>query len=179
MEKQHLDLQTRLRNNDKKALEEVYATYKNAFVNYGLQFKLDTEDLIDIYQDSVIAMYQNFTMKQVQLEKSSLKTYLFSIGKHKIYDRLKERKQFVGTVVSEDEYEEITLEEKGLSEEQERLRKFFGHLGESCQEILKLFYYRGFSVKEIVSHTNYKDENTVKSHKSRCLKKLKALIHTH
>ena len=61
----------------------------------------EKDDLIDIYQDSVIAMYQNFTTKQTRIENSSLKTYLFSIGKHKIYDRLKERKQFVGVVVTE------------------------------------------------------------------------------
>jgi len=176
MEKQGLDLQTRLRNDDKKALEEVYLTYKDAFMNYGLRFNLDTEELIDVYQDSVIAMYQNFTTKQTQLEKSSLKTYLFSIGKHKIYDRLKERKQFVGTVFMEDDYEEIILEEKEISKEQAQLRKYFGHLGESCQQILKLFYYRGLTMKEIVAQTHYKDENTVKSHKSRCLKKLIELI---
>jgi RNA polymerase sigma-70 factor (ECF subfamily) len=176
MEKQHLDLQTRLRNDDKTALEEVYLSYKDAFVSYGLRFNLDREDLIDVYQDSVIAMYQNFTTKKTQLEKSSLKTYLFSIGKHKIFDRLKERKQFVGTILTEDDYEEIILEEKEISKEQAQLRKYFGHLGESCQQILKLFYYRGLTMKEIVEQTHYKDENTVKSHKSRCLKKLIELI---
>ncbi|KAB8155032.1 sigma-70 family RNA polymerase sigma factor [Kordia sp. TARA_039_SRF] len=176
MEKQQLDVQSRLRNDDKKALEEVYVMYKEAFVNYGLRFNLDREDLIDVYQDSVIAMYQNFVTKKTQLDNSSLKTYLFSIGKHKIYDCLKERKQFVGTVVVEDDYEEVNLEENALTKEQQLLRQYFTHLGESCQHILKLFYYRSLSIKEIVQQTQYKDENTVKSHKSRCLKKLIALI---
>ena len=176
MEKQQLDVQSRLRNDDKKALEEVYVMYKEAFVNYGLRFNLDREDLIDVYQDSVIAMYQNFVTKKTQLDNSSLKTYLFSIGKHKIYDRLKERKQFVGAVVVEDDYEEVNLDENALTKEQQLLRQYFKRLGESCQHILKLFYYRSLSIKEIVQQTQYKDENTVKSHKSRCLKKLIALI---
>ncbi|WP_420572846.1 RNA polymerase sigma factor [Kordia sp.] len=176
MEKQQLDVQIRLRNDDKTALEEVYLLYKDAFINYGLRFNLDREDLIDVYQDSVIAMYQNFTRKKVQLEKSTLKTYLFSIGKHKIYDRLKERKLLVGGILIEDDYEEIVLDEITLTKEQTQLRKYFGHLGESCQHILKLFYYRSLTVKEIIEQTNYKDANTVKSHKSRCLKKLIALI---
>ncbi|AXG70645.1 RNA polymerase sigma factor [Kordia sp. SMS9] len=176
MEKQQLDVQSRLRKDDKKALEEVYVAYKEAFVNYGLRFNLDREDLIDVYQDSVIAMYQNFTTKQTHIEKSSLKTYLFSIGKHKIYDRLKERKQFVGAVVAADDFEEIDLNETILTKEQRLLQKYFTRLGESCQQILKLFYYRSLSIKEIVQQTQYKDENTVKSHKSRCLKKLIALI---
>ncbi|MGH1383940.1 RNA polymerase sigma factor [Kordia sp.] len=176
MEKQQLSLQSRLRNDDKKALEEVYVTYKDAFVNYGLRFNLDKEDLIDVYQDSVIAMYQNFITKQTHIENSTLKTYLFSIGKHKIYDRLKERKLLVGGIVVEDDYEEIDLNETTLTNEQELLRKYFSHLGKSCQQVLKLFYYRSLSIKEIVSQTEYKDANTVKSHKSRCMKKLIALI---
>lgn len=176
MEKQQLDIQDRLRNDDKKALEEIYLMYKDAFVNYGLQFNLDREDVIDVYQDSVIAMYQNFIIKKIQIDNSSLKTYLFSIGKHKIYDHLKERKKIVATVVTDEDYEEIELTETILSDEQLQLRKFFGHLGESCQNILKLYYYRGLTIKEIVALTQYKDENTVKSHKSRCLKKLIALI---
>ena len=145
----------------------MYVAYKEIFVNYGLRFNLDKDDWIDVYQDSVIAMYQNFITKQIDLEKSTLKTYLFSIGKHKIYDRLKERKQFVGTVLEKDDYEEIDLGETTLTNEQELLRKYFKHLGKSCQEILKLFYYRSLSIKEIVLQTQYKDENTVKSHKSR------------
>ncbi len=176
MEKQQLDVQSRLRNDDKKALEEVYVAYKEAFVNYGLRFNLDRDDLIDVYQDSVIAMHQNFTTKQLHIENSSLKTYLFSIGKHKIFDRLKERKQFVGTFTEEDAYEEIDVSEAVLTNEQQLLQKYFKRLGESCQHILKLFYYRSLSIKEIVQQTQYKDENTVKSHKSRCLKKLIALI---
>lgn len=176
MEKKQLAIQERLRNNDKKALEEVYLTYKNEFINYGLRFNVDKEDLIDVYQDSVIALYQNFITKQVHLEKSTLKTYLFGIGKHKIFDRLKEKKRFVGAVTVEDDYEEIVSEDIVLTEEQVQLQKYFVHLGESCQHILKLFYYRSLSIKEIVAQTHYKDENTVKSHKSRCLKKLIALI---
>lgn len=176
MKKHTLDLQTRLRNDDKKALEEVYLEYKDAFVSYGLRFDLDREELIDVYQDSVIAMYQNFITKQTRLERSTLKTYLFSIGKHKIYDRLKEKQKFVGTLVIEDDYEEIEFNEPALSKEQQQLKKYFGRLGKSCQQVLKMYYYRGLSMKEIVSLTAYKDENTVKSHKSRCLKKLIALI---
>ncbi|WP_046744392.1 RNA polymerase sigma factor [Kordia zhangzhouensis] len=176
MKEQSPDLQARLRNDDKNALEEVYLTYKEAFVNYGLRFNLDKEDVIDVYQDTVIAVYQNFVIQQKHIDNSSLKTYVFSIGKYKIYDRLREQKQFVTKVDAEDSYEEIKQEELVLSEEQTLLQKHFRHLGKSCQEILRLYYYRNLTVQEIVESTHYKDQNTVKSHKSRCLKKLIALI---
>jgi len=170
-------LQQRLRNDDKKALEEVYLLYKDAFLNYALRYDLDKTTLLDIYQDAVIAMHQNFVVKQIILKESSIKTYLFGIGKYKIYDTLKaQKKVYALTKEVEDEIIALEIEEETLSVEQELLTKYFKQLGNSCQEILKLFYYRSLSVKEIVNITHYKDENTVKSHKSRCLKKLTSLI---
>jgi len=178
MKKDNILLQQRLRNDDKKALEEVYTLYKAMFVNYASRYNLTKESILDIYQDSVIAMYQNFVIKQTILENATIKTYLFGIGKHKILDAIKDQK-VVQALPKEaiDTITEVTIEDVQPSQEQHLLAIHFNRMGKSCQEVLKLFYYRGFSIKEIVAHTHYKDENTVKSHKSRCLKKLTALIH--
>jgi RNA polymerase sigma-70 factor (ECF subfamily) len=177
MKKQPTDLEQRLRNNDKNALEEVYLLYKEAFLNYASKFNLPKEDVIDIYQDSIIVLFQNFVSKQLSLEKSSIKTYLFGIGKHKIYDRLKEKKILYKTEdIHEADNDIIIFKEDSLTEQQVLLRKKYKQLGERCKSILNMFYYRNLTIKEIVTLTNYKDENTVKSHKSRCMKKLRTLI---
>ncbi|QHI35666.1 hypothetical protein IMCC3317_10120 [Kordia antarctica] len=171
-------MQQRLRNDDKKALGEVYLSYKVAFVNYAIRYNIDNDTILDIYQEAIIAMHQNFVIKQTVLQNSTVKTYLFGIGKHKIYDYLKaNKKMFAITDASSNEITEINIEDTAPTERQQLLALNFEKLGESCKEILKLFYYRGFSIKDIVFHTHYKDENTVKSHKSRCLKKLTTFIH--
>jgi RNA polymerase sigma-70 factor (ECF subfamily) len=91
-----------------------------------------------------------------------------------IYTRFKKKVTQVSVI------ENLTVEEEykeeGISTEQKLLTKHFKNLSESCQEILRLFYYRGLTVQEIVDGTHYKDRNTVKSHKSRCLKGLKEKI---
>lgn len=176
MENTEATLQERLRENDKKALEEVYITYKEVFLNYAVSFNIDRDALLDIYQDSVIALFQNFVKKQTRLEKSTVKTYLFGIAKNKLYTYLKAQKRLVVTNTNFEVFEEIKSEEQELTREQKLLAKYFGEISPSCQDILKLFYYRSLSIKEIVSMTQYKDENTVKSHKSRCLKRLTELI---
>ena len=171
-------MQERLRNDDKKALGEVYLSYKEAFINYAKQYDIDRDTILDIYQEAIIAMHQNFVTKQTVLKNSTVKTYLFGIGKHKIYDYLKaNKKMFALTDTSLQAVTEINIEDEVLTVKQELLKLNFKKLGDSCKEILKLFYYRGFSIKDIVFHTHYKDENTVKSHKSRCLKKLTTFIH--
>ncbi|WCO01989.1 RNA polymerase sigma factor [Psychroserpens ponticola] len=169
-------MQSRLRRSDKHALESVYIENKTAFLNYASGFKIDKGAALDIYQDSIVAMYQNFVMNQLVLEKSSIKTYLFGIGKYKIYKYLNNEKRMITPKADALDFEEIQLEEDLPTETQIKLSQNLKLISESCQLILKLFYYRGLTIDEIVEQTEYKDPNTVRSHKSRCLKRLKTLF---
>ena len=169
-------LQSRLRANDKSALELVYNANQAAFINYALGFNIDKSIASDLYQDSIIAMYQNFVMNQLELEKSSIKTYLFGIGKNKIYKFLIKEKRMMTSPSDSLEYDEINLEEDVPTELQIKLSQNLKAISESCQIILKLFYYRGLTIDEIVEQTDYNDSNTVRSHKSRCMKRLKTLF---
>tara|TARA_Y100001934_G_C12314397_1_gene756647 strand:+ start:595 stop:1140 length:546 start_codon:yes stop_codon:yes gene_type:complete len=170
------DLQKRLRADDKSALAFIYKTYKPEFFNYCKRFSIDTDEVLDIYQDAIIAMYQNFTMKHLVLENSTIKTYLFGIGKHKIYNLLKKKNNYESTKNEIDAFAEIETEDLSLNYYQQQLSELLKKLSESCKALLRLYYYRNLSIKEIVEHTNYKDANTVKSHKSRCMKRLKSMV---
>ncbi|MEO1517343.1 MAG: RNA polymerase sigma factor [Bacteroidota bacterium] len=169
-------LEQRLRQDDKQALETVYLKYKDAFIAYVRKHQLGTSDALDLYQDAIIAMHQQFVSKQVVLQRSNLKTYLFGIGKNLLLKQLEDKKRPRPASMPPEREEPLPLDESPLTEEQRLLLKHFGSLSKSCQDMLKLFYYRGLSIKEIVALTNYKDENTVKSHKSRCLKRLTEFI---
>ena len=75
-----------------------------------------------------------------------------------------------------DAFAEIETEDLSLNYYQQQLSELLKKLSESCKALLRLYYYRNLSIKEIVEHTNYKDANTVKSHKSRCMKRLKSMV---
>lgn len=170
------ELQDLLRSDDKKALETIYVNYKSEFLNYSKKYGLDTNDALDIYQDAVIAMHHNFVTTQLVITSSSIKTYLFGIGKFKILKKLKEEDKFLRVEIEEKEYEEINIEEPTPSKESITLSQNLNRISESCKKVLELFYYRNLTVDEIVQLTEYKDGNTVRSHKSRCLKRLKSLF---
>lgn len=178
MKNSDTSLQERLRQDDKNALSDVYLDNKEAFLAFASRYELDRDALLDIYQDSVVALYQNFVGKQLRLTNSTVKTYLFGIAKYQIFNALKAKKKLYALPDETEDIETVVIEDEILTQEQKLLAKYFGQIGESCQEVLKMFYYRGLSIKEIVELSHYKDENTVKSHKSRCLKKLKLLIAT-
>ncbi|GEQ85194.1 hypothetical protein ULMS_07020 [Patiriisocius marinistellae] len=171
-------LQQRLRDEDPTAFEEVYKDNQEAFFNYALKFNLDKDTVLDVYQDATIALYQNFVSKQLVIENGTLRTYLFAIGKYKMYNILKKRKK----VILKDAPEKVADFEievdNSPSEQQKQLAINFKNMSPSCQDILKMYYYRNLTIKEIVALTHYKDENTVKSHKSRCLKGLRQLINS-
>lgn len=168
-----------LRKGDPKAIERVYIAYRSEFINFFKRYEVSEQQILDLYQDSIIVIYQKFAQQQYQLEQSSLKTYLFGIGKNKVYTYLKRQKKSYSTIEQADvdapSFE--FLEEP--SNYEKLLAKKIKMISESCRSILKLFYYENLSYKEIVSCTDYKDVNTVKSHKSRCLKKLRALCKAH
>lgn len=168
-------LYQRLLSGDESALVEVYEAYKSEFLNFFKTYDINLESILDIYQESIIVIYQKIIVENYELTSSSLKTYIFGIGKHKVYDYFKKRKSqthlFETLIVDNEGY--VKDEEPNLYEL--TLAKNIKLLSNSCQDLLKRFYYRGLSIKEIVEQTDYKDENTVKSYKSRCLKKLKEL----
>ncbi|WP_299523301.1 sigma-70 family RNA polymerase sigma factor [Winogradskyella sp.] len=170
------DLQQRLRADDKSALEFIYKSYKSEFLNFSKRYDLNIDDALDIYQDSVIAMYQNFVMNQLELSNSTIKTYLFGIGKHKIYKVSNLNKTRLKIENDIEESEEVITKEHQLNYYQKQLSELIGNISESCRELLRLFYYRNLTIQEIVDLTQYKDANTVKSHKSRCMKRLKSLV---
>ena len=177
MKKAHTNhIVDQLRLNNEKVLNDVYLEYREPFIAFAKKYGLKNEDALDVFQDAVIAMHQNFVVKQVTLNKNvSLKTYLFAIGKNIIKNRLKkEHRMYVvndfNTGMAVDEESE-PIDPELIS----KMQKGFEKLGKKCKEIITLFYYRGFSILEIVDRMGYKDANTVKSQKSRCLKQLKTL----
>jgi len=52
-------------------------------------------------------------------------------------------------------------------------------LGDSCRRILDCYYFEQLSMAEIAYQLGYKNKDTVKNLKYKCLKRLLSIIHTH
>ncbi|MAQ75348.1 MAG: RNA polymerase subunit sigma-24 [Aquimarina sp.] len=170
-----------LKKGNNLALTKLYKDYRNYFMQYARKFGLDEDSLADIYQDSFITLRDHAIKGNLDTLKSSIKTYLVSIGKYTIYEKLKKVNKTIAyddlpPVKNEEIIEIDNLQEDEISEEQKKLRIHFKNLGKRCQEMLTLFYYRGLTIEEITESLGYENKNVVKSQKSRCLKSLKELI---
>ena len=178
MKEQHLI--EALKNADSDVLRSIYVSNRASFINFANRFDMDREEVLDIYQDAIIALRENAIHGKLDTLNSSIKTYLFSIGKYMIYTRLKEQKK-MRPMEEKGQLENIYIppyleEETMLTEEKKRMLTAFQALGAQCKKILTLFYYRGFTLDEITRDLDYSSKDVVKSQKSRCLRSLKEQI---
>ena len=166
-----------IQSGDQKAIERIYTQYKTEFLHYSSRFSTRDEDAVDIYQDSIIVLYENILSGKLTSLTSSLKTYLFAIGKYKIYNSIKVK----ANVADFDEYayflenendEEFLMREENINE----LQQAYQTLGSKCQEVVKLFYYENLTIEEIKDRLNYASKDVVKSQKSRCIKQIRELL---
>ena len=172
-----------LRKGSDKVLRRVYEQNRDKFLNYARRYNLSEDENIDIYQDAYVIFYDNVMSGKIERFTSSISTYLFSIGKYLIFDKMRKNKKTVGSnydlsMVGDTDIgaSSFELERKELTTEQILLKKHFGSLGAKCQQLLTLFYYRGYTIQEIMKAENYNSENVVKAAKSRCMKTLRERI---
>src|SRR5690606_35641441 len=166
-----------IQSGDQKAIERIYIRFKADFLNFSARFSISEEDAVDIYQDSIVVLYENILSGKLTSLTSSVKTYLFAIGKYKIYNSLK----FKPIIEDIDDYEYTLKEEDNeefLLQEQniEKLRPAYRQLGSRCQMVIKLFYYENQTIEEIKERLDYTSKDVVKSQKSRCIKQIRELL---
>jgi len=169
-------------HNNSKEIGLLYYKHRDAFINFGKKYGLDYDDLTDIYQEAFIALRNKALSGKLEDVKSSLKTYLFGIGKYMIFDRLKEKRKTTNLdntlyKVSDEEIVVVEIQKpQELTLEQRLLKQFFKKLGKKCQELLTMFYSRGLSIDDIIELSDYSSSSVVRSQKSRCIKTLRELI---
>jgi len=174
----HLSIIEQLKKGDEKTIHSIYVENKTGFSLFAARYNLPDDDVLDIYQDSIIALCENAKKGTIDNLESSITTYLFSIGKYMIYKKLKSKNKSVSIEydallpqVVEDE-----TDENENDNEVALLQNNFKKLGEQCRKVLTAFYYDEKKLDEIIIELNYTNKDVLKSQKSRCLKQLKDLI---
>lgn len=171
-----------LKSGSESAFKKVYEDNREKFILFAKRYELTNDEVIDIYQDAYVVFHENIVSGKIKQFTSTIGTYLFSIGKFMILDKMRKnnktiRSEKVMNVIKEEvDINDFEIDTEVPTKRQLLLKQFFETLGEQCQKILTLFYYRGLTIDEIMEIGNYASKNVVKSQKSRCLKTLKDKI---
>ncbi len=166
-----------LKQKDKATLQKIYTDNRAAFINFAKGFHIEEYDSLDIYHDAILVLQENAIHGKIDDLKSSISTYLFAIGKYKIYHSFREKAKLNITddieVVEKNFDFDVNFNEEKPTNQQILLKKGFKKIGDRCKEVLELFYYYGYNLDEITEILNYSGKNVLKSQKSRCIKQLK------
>lgn len=157
------------------AIRQIYGEHSEITRSFIMGKGGNSEDADDIFQEAVIA-FIDVVQKDKFRQESGVRTFLISISKNLWYNEIRRRQRAENR---EKLFEtDRETEDKGVSdliqdrELKTQLNKLLETLGESCRKILELFYYENLSMKEIVSHLHYENEQVVRNKKYKCLQQL-------
>jgi len=149
---QEKELLERIINRDEKALFDVYKKYQPSIFKYVRSqinnYQTAEELTQDIFLDFIEAL-RDFRFQ------SSLKTFIFSIVRHKVIDQIRKKKiksilfSHLPSFIVEGLKVVFIDEEIDKKELQEKITKIINSLPNDYQLILRLKYIEGVKIKEI------------------------------
>lgn len=169
-----------IKNEDPRGLSTVYETFRSEFVHWIMRLqRCGNEDAREFYQASIIILYDNIKAGKIDFLRSSLKTYLFGIGKNLVWQRYRanHKEQVVGTEF----YLKNYLFEDGDSQVAEEVNleiisRSYDQLGEPCHELLGYYYFGRKTMDEISAMMGYKNPETAKNQKYKCMERLRKMV---
>jgi RNA polymerase sigma factor (sigma-70 family) len=164
---------------DKSLMNEavlyIYQSYfedLSSLIIHNSGTRQDAEDTIQEVIVTFIDIIRNGKFRG----ESSVKTFLMSLTRNAWLNNLRKRERSSARdVIFETQrghIEESMLEHINEQEKKKQILLLLDQAGEMCKKILLLFYFQEMSMKEMVAHLPYENEQVIRNKKSKCLQKL-------
>ncbi len=170
-----------IKRDENKALTEIYSTMRQPFVNWILSNNsCNPEEAVDIFQVSVVILYENVITGKVD-QLSNLKSYLFSIGRNKLMEHFRNLKKHNHSQLDNNVLlKQLFVDEYDLDSHQidhiELMHQALEELGDPCKSLLQSYYFKKMNLLEIADALSYKNSDTVKTKKFKCIKRLRKIF---
>lgn len=144
-------------------------------------YNCNRDEALDIFQSSVIILYDNVVSGKLTQLSVDIKSYLMGIAKNKALELIRAKSKNSGLdpyailanyISSEPDH---SIQEIQLIHAAESLEK----LGDPCKSLLQYFYYQKMNMEEITHRMGYKNADTTKNQKYKCLKRLQIIYLEH
>ena len=167
-----------MKKSDQVDLGQVYRQYRSELIAWmDSKYGCGREVARDIYQNTMLTITIKSQQGELNALESNLKTYIYGVAKNKYREYVRSSSRYVQVEdkswanLREEASDSIDHEDIGL------VLQCLNKLGDPCKSMLELYYFHSMSMEEIVEHTMYKNSNTAKNMKYKCLLKLKELFH--
>jgi RNA polymerase sigma factor (sigma-70 family) len=158
-----------------ESINYLYDFFYPSIRKYVLENGGSAEDASDVFQDTIITVYQHFANGSTLPQNIDIKAYFFGIARN-IFNSQQRYKSRIERNLYEKLNIEDELEIPGFDEElQEIMIRCFSRLPSEYQKILTL-YYEDVPYKEIATQLGYKSEDQAKIVRVKAKKKLMSFI---
>lgn len=174
-----------LHRGESKLITEIYSKYSREVLVWVLRNNGDADDAGDLFQDSLMAIYDRYCGRDFQLTVP-FGALLMAICRRKWFDRISQKKREENVRNSEaGRYEEEMPEWEAAEEailqqkRQECLARVFEMLSEQCRKLLSFFSAGDTPVEDIARQLEMANANAVYQSKHRCTARWRQLFYEH
>lgn len=175
------DLLSAIRKSDQlnSAIDFIYQQYSQTISSFIITNSGTPQDAEDVFQETVVIFIDLVKTNKYRGE-AAIKTFLVSIARNIWLNELKKKERAgIREQIFENNREHIEMDAGQYLADREIKQQFvavLGKLGDSCKKILTLYYYENMSMKDILDHLPYENEQVVRNKKYKCLQQLTGLF---
>lgn len=164
----------RLRQGDRDVLVELYKENEAMIVKYIREQNGRPEDAEDLLQEALIVLWKNAKQADFALTAKP-STYIYAIVKNLWLKQVDKNKRI-------SPQENINPQLHAISQDTDSkmdlaiVRKMLNQMGETCRQVLLMFYYDGFDMQTIAKANNFSNADVAKAKKHQCLKELEKQV---
>lgn len=156
------------------AMKSLYA-YLPVVKKFVVQNNGTRQEAEDIFQEGLV-IFCNKLSKPDFVLSCSINTYLYSVCKLLWLDELKRNNKKIKNdclPLSDERLTEAVNEDVNDDRPAKQAQEAVMKLGQKCRELLELFYFKQFSMKDIAAKLGFASEKGAKNQKYRCIEKAK------
>ena len=170
----------KIKQKDESIIIDLYNGYKDAFFRFLQRdfSSLDEDNLQDLYQEAWYAVYRNIKDGRLLQLTSTLKTYLFQIGRNQANTLVKKLNKTNGDEPIVEIHDPEPFPPEDIESQKANIvRSAIDELTEICRKIMKLFYYEKKKLDEILFILeDFSSKDALKTKKYKCMKRLEKIV---
>jgi RNA polymerase sigma factor (sigma-70 family) len=169
-----------IQRGDEEALVILHHAHRRAITSYILKNSGTDDDAQDVLQESLVILWERVRSGRFQ-QTAQLGTFLFGIAKN-LWRRSLARSRRESPLDPESEVGDdalSALESIVGQEEKAMVAAAMEEIGETCRQLLLLYYWEELSMEQIAVRMGFANATTAKSKKYQCKKALEQILSHH
>ena len=159
-----------IKKGDESAIDVLYKKNFRMMAKMVIKNNGVEEDAKDLFQDALIVFWQKVRGGDLVLT-SKISTYLYSVCQNLWRKELTRRSR-----ESNEKVESAELVDYDRDERINAIRNCVNSLGDTCKEVLTLYYFDGLSMNDIADRMGFANSNTAKTKKYKCKQELDRIV---